>query len=122
PTLNDPFSLFRQQGQLINATVSLSNRTEKTRYYLSGNITNQQGVVKNDEFSRYTGRMNVETDLAKWLTVGIKTNYSFRNYPQGRIYGALGDGTSMYSFSPYASIYNEDGSYRQFPQTTTSMN
>jgi TonB-linked SusC/RagA family outer membrane protein len=122
PTLTDPFSLFRQQGQLINANFSLANRTEKTRYYLSGNVINQQGVVRNDEFSRFTGRMNIETDLSKWLTVGIKTNYSFRNYPNGRIYGAANDGSSMYAFSPYASIHNEDGSYRQFPQTTTSFN
>ncbi len=122
PTLVDPWSLFRQQGQLLNATFSISSRTEKARYYLSGNITNQKGVVRNDQFTRYTGRLNVESDLTKWLTLGIKTNYSFRTYPDGRIYGGLSDGSSMYGFSPYASIYNDDGSYRQFPQTSTSFN
>ena len=122
PTLSDPFSLFRQQGRLMNASFSISNRTEKTRYYISGNVTNQQGVIKNDEFTRFTGRVNLESDLTKWLTMGVRTNYSFRDYPDGRIYGSVGDGTSIYSFSPYASIYNADGSYMQFPQTTTSLN
>lgn len=122
PTLSDPFSLFRQQGQLMNATFSISNRTEKTRYYISGNLTSQQGVIRNDEFKRFTGRVNLESDLAKWLTMGVRTSYSFRDYPGGRIYGSVSDGSSMYNFSPYASLYNDDGSYRQFPQTSTSFN
>ncbi|MCU7552562.1 SusC/RagA family TonB-linked outer membrane protein [Chitinophagaceae bacterium LB-8] len=121
PTVTDPFSLFRQKGKLMNATISVSNRTEKTRYYMSANLTNQRGVILNDEFTRYTGRVNVETDLAKWLTVGVKTSYSYRNYPDDRIYSGLGDGNSIYNFSPYASVTNPDGTYAKFPQTSTSF-
>ncbi|WP_182952847.1 SusC/RagA family TonB-linked outer membrane protein [Pedobacter gandavensis] len=124
PTLTDPYSLFRQTGQSINATLSISNKTDKTQYYISGNLIDQKGVIVNDLYKHYSGRVNLETDLTNWLNVGVKSYYSLKSYPGSTIYGLStnASGSSPYWFSPYASLYNADGSYLQFPQTTTSFN
>jgi TonB-linked SusC/RagA family outer membrane protein len=121
PTLVDPYGMFRQTGFNQNTSLSVSNRTDKMNYFMSGNYTSQKGVILNDLFKHYSIRVNLESKITDWLTVGLKSYFSTRDYPQGRIYGT-GSNTSSYAFSPYADIYNADGSYKQFPQTTTSFN
>jgi len=120
-TLVDPYDLFRQTGFNQNTSLSVSNRTEKLSYYMSGNYTSQKGVILNDLYKHYSFRVNLESKITDWLTLGLKSYFSTRDYPQDRIYGS-GSKTNVYAFSPYADIYNEDGSYNQFPQTTTSFN
>ncbi len=124
PTLTDPYSLFSQTGKSLNTTFSISNKTDKAQYYISGNIVDQKGVIVNDVYKHYSGRINLETDLTSWFKVGVKSYYSLKSYPGATIYGVSGGGSasSPYWFSPYASIKDADGSYKQFPQTTTSFN
>src|SRR6186713_3334433 len=126
PTLKDPYSLFNQTGYNFNTSLSISQRTDKMSYFLSGNYTDQKGVIINDRFKHYSIRLNLESKITNWLTIGVRSFYSNRSYPDTRMYGGnLSDGTSngssTYLFSPYADVYNADGSYNMFPQTTTSF-
>lgn len=122
PTLEDPYSLFRQQGSNLINTLSVAQRTDKMSYYMSGSMVDQKGVIIHDRFKQYSLRLNLESKVASWLTMGIKSFYSYRTYPDARVYGNAGNnGSSSYLISPYASVYNPDGSYNQFPQTTTSF-
>lgn len=116
PTLTDPFDLISRLGYTFNTTVSVSNSTEKMNYYISTSLVKQQGVIVNDDFKHVSGRVNIDSDLTEWFNLGIKSFYSLRDYS--------GDAPSMYwatMFSPYASIYNEDGSYKQYPQSTNAV-
>lgn len=122
PTLADPYSLFRQAGSNQINTISVSQRTDKMSYYMSGSMVDQKGVIVYDRFKQYSLRLNLESKVASWLTMGVKSFYSYRNYPDARVYGEVGNnGSSSYLISPYASVFNADGSYNQFPQTTTSF-
>lgn len=117
PTLEEPFELISQLGSTFNTTISVSNSTERTNYYISTSLLEQKGVVINDDFKHLSGRINIASDLTDWFNLGIKSSYSLRDYS--------GDSPDMYRstmFSPYASVYNDDGSYKQFPQSTTSFN
>ena len=116
PTLKDPFDLISQLGSSFSTTISVSNSTEKTKYYISTSLTRQKGVVINDDYKHISARVNIDSDLTDWFNLGIQTSFSLRDYS--------GDSPSMYSstmFSPYATVYNEDGSYKHFPQSTTSF-
>lgn len=123
-TLVDPYDLFRQTGQSLNTTVSVSNKTDKTEYYISGNYIKQKGVILNDLYNHYSLRARISSDLTNWFRLGINAYYSLKEYPGAAIYGTSGGGSSSspYWFSPYASLTGADGSYLQFPQTTTSFN
>ena len=124
PTLSDPYSLFNQKGKMLNATMSYSHKTDKTQYYISGNIIDQKGVIKDDQYKHYSARVNVETNVTNWLKLGVKAYYSLKQYPGRTIYGNSGGGSSSspYWFSPYATLKDSTGHYLQFPQTTTSFN
>lgn len=115
PTLKDPYSLINQLGNEFNTTVSVSNKTEKSSYYISTSLIKQKGIVINDDFKLISGRINIDSDLTSWFNLGIKSSYSLRDYS-----GSAPNNTAV-MFSPYASVYNDDGSYRQFPQSTTSF-
>ena len=66
-----------------NHQVSLSGASEKTRFYLSGGYYDDNGIlagiVKNDNYSRYTMRAKVSYDVYKWLTVSNNTSYATTN-------------------------------------------
>ena len=120
-TLEDPYSLFGQTGRNLNTSLSVAQRTEKMNYFLSANYVDQEGVIIKDAFKHYTLRLNLDSKVTSWLTLGIRSSYSYRDYPDDRIYGAGAGASSPALFSPYASVYNADGSYNMYPQTTTSM-
>ncbi len=69
-----------QTAPIQNYNLSYSGRTKGTNYYVSGSYANEEGVLKNDKFSRFTLRSNVESDINDWLTLGINTAYSYRDY------------------------------------------
>lgn len=115
-TLPNPFDLTSRLGHVYNTSFGISNSTEKTNYYISTSLIKQKGVILNDDFKLVSGRVNIDSDLTSWFNLGVKSSYSLRDYS--------GDAPSMYwatMFSPYASVYNEDGSYSQYPQTTAAF-
>jgi len=63
-----------------NYNLSFSGRTERSSYFISGSYSNEEGILLNDEFSRITVRSNVESKITDWLTLGINTSYSYRDY------------------------------------------
>ena len=67
-------STFSQTHQ-----VSVSGSSEKTRFYLSGGMDDENGilsgVVKNDNYRRYSMRGKVSYDIWKWLTLSNNTSY-----------------------------------------------
>src|SRR6187397_2404262 len=121
PTLEDPYSLFNQTGYNFNTSLSVSQRSDKMSYFLSGNYTDQKGVILYDRFKHYSIRLNLESKVTNWLTLGVRSFYSNRSYPDSRLYGVASNSSSPYLFSPYADVYNADGSYNMYPQTTTSF-
>ena len=116
PTFSDPYELFRQNAYNLKANVSVSNSSEFASYYISAAMTDQKGVVLNDRYKNFSGRVNIDSNLTSWLKVGVKTNYSIRDYS-----GSTPSMEKAAQFSPYASLYDEEGLYLQFPQTTTSF-
>lgn len=115
PTITDPYGLTRQTGYNQNINFNVSNRTDNMRYYIGTSIVNQKGVVLNDNYKNISTRINIDSDITSWLNIGVKSFYSFRDQSGSK------PGNTSVMFSPWASVYNEDGTYMQFPQTTTTF-
>ncbi|MCG6189059.1 SusC/RagA family TonB-linked outer membrane protein [Maribellus maritimus] len=69
-----------QIAPIQNYNLSYSGNTGRTNYYVSGSYANEEGILVNDKFSRFTVRSNIESDINDWLTVGLNTAYSYRDY------------------------------------------
>jgi TonB-linked SusC/RagA family outer membrane protein len=70
------------QGQLyrtapmMSHNISLSGGVEKTRYLLSGNVFNQDGIIINSGFKRYQGKVSLDQTVNDKLKVGINGVYT----------------------------------------------
>ncbi|MGJ7033291.1 TonB-dependent receptor [Niabella hirudinis] len=65
---------------LQNHDLSVSGRTEQSSYYFSLGYTNQENVVINDTYRRYSFRLNQESKITDWLKTGIQSSYSINDY------------------------------------------
>jgi len=58
-------------------SLAFSGGTDKSIYYIGGNIFTQEGIVGGDkaQFNRYTVRVNTEHKVKSWLTFGQKLSF-----------------------------------------------
>jgi len=68
---------LRNKGQSQDHNLSVSGGFNDTKYYVGGGYTDIRSVAKNDNFRRFSSRINVETKILPWLTVGTRTQLSF---------------------------------------------
>ncbi len=71
---------LRESAFIQNYDLSVSGRSERSSYYISGTYTEQEGLELNDQFERATLRANFDTDITDWLNVSLNSAYSFRDY------------------------------------------
>lgn len=59
-------------------TLSINGGTGKTTYYGSVGFMDQEGQLKHydDEYRRFNVALNVNSEIRKWLQVGMKINYN----------------------------------------------
>ncbi|OQP62786.1 SusC/RagA family TonB-linked outer membrane protein [Niastella vici] len=72
-----------RKGLMQNHQVSASGGTDVVRYYISGNMARQEGMVKYTDYTSYSARANVEVNANKKLRFGlnISPTYSITNDP-----------------------------------------
>lgn len=91
-------------GYKSQHNLSVSGANDVTRYFVSGSLNNVKGIAKNDDFKRYTLRVNIDIQLAKWAKFG--TNTSLGYYDRS---GVQADFYDAFRMSPLGNAYNEDG-------------
>lgn len=65
-----------QHGFNQDYNVSISGGNEKSNYAISGNYTDQKGIIKNSGYKRYILRTNLNAEARPWLNVGMNTNFT----------------------------------------------
>lgn len=72
----DWFSEVYGTGITQNYQLQVSDGNEKTRYFISGGLLDEKGVLSSTFFRRYNFRSNVESQVRDWLKFGLNTSYS----------------------------------------------
>ncbi|SEN94395.1 TonB-linked outer membrane protein, SusC/RagA family [bacterium A37T11] len=65
-----------QTAPIQNYSIALRGGNDKTKYAISGNILDQDGIVLNSGFRRYQGRVNLDQTISNKLKAGVNINYS----------------------------------------------
>lgn len=94
-----------------NHQLSAEGGTDKFNYYVSGSYANQEGTIIGSEFNRYSVRVNLSSQLKKWLKLGV--NATFSKTSESLKLADSDEGLINYSLTtpPDIQIYNIDGSY-----------
>ncbi|MBQ9522217.1 MAG: TonB-dependent receptor [Paludibacteraceae bacterium] len=99
-------------GSTQNYQLSVSGSTEKVNYFLSGGYTNEVGIIRSTEYSRYNFRAALDVDVTKWLNIGANVAYSYSDK-----LGGISSGTganrgglvlSVINTPTYAPIYDPE--------------
>ena len=109
------FDEITRTGFQTQHNISINGGTDMTKYLISGNFFKQNGVVKNNDMERYTGRMNLEQVISKYVKVGVNLTLSrnqMNNVPLGS--GQNENASIMVAaaqFNPILGIRDENGEY-----------
>ena len=113
-----------RKGSHNNQELSVSGGSNRMTYYSSFSRSNSNGIQKNQELDRLTGRMNVTYNANNWLKLG--GNLLFSDMTQ-----SLGYDVDWYTSPMYASVikntpsdpvYKQDGTYNTALIGGTSRN
>jgi TonB-linked SusC/RagA family outer membrane protein len=123
---NDWYGALLRKAPIQSYNLSISSNTEKSRTSIVAGVFNQEGVVKNNKYLRYSLRMNTDYDISEKVRVGfnIAPQYVFDNTP--RTDGDRGTGILFNALHtwPVMPIYDANGEltkFNQFPGSTGNI-
>ncbi|OAV72124.1 Enterobactin outer-membrane receptor [Bacteroidales bacterium Barb4] len=111
----DWFDEVTRAGFQTQHNVSINGGNEHTKYLVSGNFFNQEGVLKNNSLQRYTGRVNLEQKLSKYVKTGINLTLSRNKYDNVPLGSSQNENAPVMvaaaQFSPILAVKDGEGNY-----------
>lgn len=104
--------------------LSASGGTEELRYAISGTFLNQEGIIRNSNFTRYSlsanfdAKLSERLDMQLILTPSYMTDYSSLSYT-GTYGGVVG---SLIGMQPWIPMLDENGDYNQIANYESQAN
>lgn len=93
-------------GYIANHVLNFGGGSESTTYFISGGRTDQRGFIQGDRFARTTARMNIQTDITNWLSIGVNSFGSFSDFS-----GVSPDMNTLARTSPLVNSRDENGDF-----------
>lgn len=103
---------------MTSANIGYSGGSDKGTFYFGGGYLNQQGIIVNNFYKRYSAKMNVDQNMNKWLKAGMNIAYNRTNSRDvndnnnvnsgGVVLGAL-------QTPQFVNKYNADGTFAMNP-------
>ena len=110
-----------QNAPIQSHELAISGGTDKTQYYISGNLFSQDGIILNSWYKRDALHVKLNTQLTDKLNIGVNLNLSYSDKnavgSSGDGYGGNGGSVVRYALfrTPAIPIKNPDGSYSDLP-------
>lgn len=118
--------LITRDGSTQQHNLSLRGGTQSTKYYLSGNLYEQDGVIKNSSFDRASLRFNLDQKLADFLSVGMNFTMSRINNENSQLGGGQFENSgiirSALQYGPHIQAIDEFGNYPINPDNAQEPN
>ncbi|MGZ3873257.1 MAG: SusC/RagA family TonB-linked outer membrane protein [Mucilaginibacter sp.] len=122
----DWLALVTRNGMTQQHNISVTGGTKTTKYLISGNYYDQDGIVKNSGLKRYSFRTNVDQDLSKYFKLGLNLFASridnLNSQLGGDQYENSGVIRAAIQQGPHIQAIDEDGNYPINPQLALEPN
>ncbi|AUC23449.1 TonB-dependent receptor [Polaribacter sp. Z014] len=93
-----------------NHNLSVSGGSKNTKFYTAFNLLDVKGIAKNDNYQRISTRVNLDTKINSWLTLGTRSTLTF-----GDQSGNSANFSDVFWMNPLTKPYNDDGSLNIYP-------
>ena len=110
------YDMISQTGIIQDHNVTINGGAERVKYFISGDYMKQKGVLKGFNYQRYSLRMNIDADVTDYLKIGTNSYIVSHNRDGGRVNFLMAE-----AMSPYGQVYDEDGSYTQYPMYSETL-
>lgn len=102
--------LLIHDGKVQNHGVSISGGSERTNFNISLGYFNDVGIIKGQDFERYTTRINLDHQIGNRVKVGMSTlgSFSERNGAALNPYNSFAD-FGAFTENPLGAPYDENG-------------
>jgi TonB-linked SusC/RagA family outer membrane protein len=133
----DWLDIILQNSVSQNYEVNVNGGTAKTNFSIAMSYMNDKGMMKNDQFNRYTGRANIDHKINNIVKVGTSLSFTYKDNDKrnGNVYNQslkmttithpyLADGTINYKPSYFYDAHcnplldEVDGAYQRNIETT----
>ena len=90
--------LFGETGFLSETTLSVRGGSERTQFYISGLVQDEDGIVKNTGYQKFSGRVNINHKISDRLKIAAYTTFA-RTESDRSITGNENAGTTTLGFA-----------------------
>ena len=94
-----------QNGNIQSHQVGVSGGNDKTTFFVSGNYFKDVGVIINQDFTRYTFRINLDHKITDKVSIGTSTLFTMSER-NGENFNPIGGALQE---NPLGKPYDEDG-------------
>jgi TonB-dependent starch-binding outer membrane protein SusC len=122
------FDAVVRPATVQNHNISISGGTANVKYFVSGNILGQEGVILNNDLSRIAFRSNIDVKLNDKLRFGLNLNPSRTEQnrpaddPAATQFSAYSSITSTYWADPSSPIFSSPDVYKYTTQGSITTN
>ncbi len=74
---SDWLSYITQTGHAFNSDISFSGGVNKTNYYIGGNISSMEGIIKTNALQKINLKAKISHEVRKWLEVGANVSGNY---------------------------------------------
>lgn len=109
--------LVYRNATVHNHDLSISGGSAGTKFYTSFGYFDQDGIIENSNFKRFSFRGNLDQKINEKLSVGISLSLQQSNYFQNNYFNADGSGGVPFTtmvMPPTQGIYDAAGNYTVF--------
>ena len=116
--------LYGNTGLLSTTNLSVSGGSDRTQFYLSGQVKNDDGIIERTGYEKQSIRANVAHRLSRIATVDVTTNYvrsEARRGITGNDNNTVSYGVVLSGTPHFANLLPDaDGNYPNSPFTDTN--
>ena len=111
PNIDWYSEVMKKNAMETQHNVSINGGSENTTYIASMGYLYQDGLSQEKNYDRYNGRVNMDSEITDWLSLGINASgYRGQNNDEFEGFGSLLQYANR--IPPTAGIYEEDGSFK----------
>jgi len=108
--------IYGNTGFITDSRLSISGGSDKTTFYFNTSYRDEEGIIENTGFDRFSIRLNVDHKISDKLKVGVNSNYinSFasRSFTGNENEGGLSYGYTLAFTRDWVDLFpNEQGVY-----------
>lgn len=112
--------IYGETGFITETALSATGGNEKTKFYVGGSYRDEEGIIKNTGFDRFSIRANIDHKISNVFDISSTTNYvrsnSSRSFTGNENEGGLSYGYVLAFTRPWVNLFPDaQGNYPNNP-------